>query len=93
MVSSVSTHFPVAFALPATALLSIEQGDAAIELYTLASRHPCVANSRWFEDVAGRHIDALAATLPPHMVTAARERGRARDLEATVVEFLNELEE
>jgi len=52
-----------------------------------------VANSRWFEDVAGRHIAAVAATLPPEVVTAAQERGRARDLEATVAELLVELGE
>jgi hypothetical protein len=52
-----------------------------------------VANSRWFEDVAGKHIAAVAATLPPEVVAVARERGRARDLEATVAELLAELEE
>ena len=52
-----------------------------------------MANSRWFEDVAGRHIAAVAATLPPEVVTAAQERGRARDLEATVAELLVELGE
>jgi hypothetical protein len=52
-----------------------------------------VANSRWFEDVAGKHIAAVAATLSPEVVAVARERGRARDLEATVAELLAELEE
>ena len=65
--------------------------EQAVELYALASRYPFVANSRWFEDVAGRHIAAVAATLPPDVVTAAQERGRARDLEATVAELLVEL--
>ena len=39
---------------------------------------------------AGR-LAAIAATLPPDAVAAARERGRARDLEATVAELLDEL--
>ena len=60
-------------------------------MYALASRYPYVANSRWFEDVFGRHIEAVAATLPPEAVEAARERGRARDLDATVKELLAEL--
>ena len=63
-----------------------------MELYALASRYPYVANSRWFADVFGRYIDALAATLPPEVAEAARERGRSRDLEATVKELLAELE-
>ena len=80
--------------LPAAALLLADAGklDRAVELYALALRYPYVANSRWFEDVFGRHIDAVAATLPPEVAEAARERGRARDLQATVKELLMELE-
>jgi tetratricopeptide (TPR) repeat protein len=82
------------YALPAVALLLADQGEKerAVEVYALASRHPFVANSRWFEDVAGRQIAAVAATLPPDVVTAAQARGRARDLEATVQELLDDLE-
>ena len=58
----------------------------AIKLYALASRYPYVANSRWFEDVVGRQIAAVAETLPPEVVVAAQERGKARDLEATMAE-------
>jgi tetratricopeptide (TPR) repeat protein len=83
------------YTLSAMALLLADQGEKerAVELYALASRYPFVANSRWFEDVAGQHIAAIAATLPPEVVTAAQERGRARDLDATVAELLAELEE
>jgi len=73
-----------------------EQGQegplAAVELYALAARYPCVANSRWFEDVFGRQIDALAETLPAEAVEAARKRGRARDMWETAKELLAELE-
>jgi tetratricopeptide (TPR) repeat protein len=81
-------------ALPATALLLADWGEKvrAVELYALASRYPLVANSRWFEDVAGRHIAAVAAVLPPEVVAATQERGRARDLWATVAELVAELE-
>ena len=74
---------PLIEALPAITLVLSEQGktEQAVELYALASRHPFVANSRWFEDVAGKHIAAVAATLPPEVVAAAQERGRARDLD------------
>ena len=65
----------------------------AVELYALASRYAFVANSRWFEDVAGKHIAAVAATLPPEVVAAAQERGKARDLWATAEEMLKELQD
>jgi hypothetical protein len=85
---------PFLFLLPGIALLLADQGEKerAVELYGLASRYEFVGNSRWFVDVAGRHITAVAATLPPDVVTAARERGRARDLDGTVTELLGELE-
>jgi hypothetical protein len=80
-------------ALPLCALLLADQGEVAraVELYALASRHPHVANSRWFEDVAGKQVAAAAAALPPDAVAAAQERGRERDLETTVEELLAEL--
>jgi DNA-binding SARP family transcriptional activator/predicted ATPase len=80
--------------LPAVALLLADTGEVerAVELYALASRHGYVGNSRWFEDVAGRQIAAAAAELPPEAVAAAQARGRARDLESTVMELLEELE-
>ncbi|MBN1583028.1 MAG: tetratricopeptide repeat protein [Anaerolineae bacterium] len=84
---------PTMAALPAAALLLAEQGETerAIELYALASCYPCVANSLWFDDVAGKHITAIAATLPLDIVTAAQERGRTRHLDTTVKELLAEL--
>jgi hypothetical protein len=82
-------------ALPAIALLLADRGQAerAVELYALASRYPQVSNAQWFEDVAGKEIAAVAATLKPDVVAAAQERGRARDLEATAGELLAELED
>jgi len=85
---------PLMYALPVICLLLTDQGEKeqAVELYALASRYPFVANSRWFENVAGQHIAAVAATLPPDVVAAAQERGRARDLWVTAAELLAELE-
>jgi predicted ATPase/DNA-binding SARP family transcriptional activator len=76
---------PPLFALPAAALLLADSGDAepAIEVYALASRYPFVANSVWHELVFGRHIEASAASMPPEVVDAARECGRARDMRET----------
>jgi len=79
--------------LPLITLLLADQGDEewAVELYALALCQPAVANSRWFQDVAGRHMTAVADTLPPDIVMAAKERGEARDVQATVAELLVEL--
>jgi tetratricopeptide (TPR) repeat protein len=77
-----------------TALLLADVGEVerAIELYALACRYPYVGNSRYWEDITGKHIAAAGATLPPEVVAAAQARGRARDLEATIAELLVELE-
>jgi hypothetical protein len=79
--------------LPAIALFLAVRGKAerAIELYALATRYPYIANSRWFEDVAGRQVDAAAADLPPDIIATAQARGRARDLDQTLEELLGEL--
>jgi len=86
---------PWIYALPALSLLLADGGEVerATELYALASRYPIVADSRWFEDVAGREIATAAAALPPDVVAAAQERGQARDLWVTVEELLDEFEE
>jgi predicted ATPase/DNA-binding SARP family transcriptional activator len=80
-------------AVAAMALLLAEQGrlERAVELYATASRYPLISNSRWFKDIVGKHIATAAATLSPQVVAAAQERGRARDLNATVAELLVEL--
>ena len=82
------------WALPFLALLLGEQGQAerAVEVYALASRYPYVANSRWYADVVGQRIAALAAALPPVVAAAAQARGQARDPWATAEELRAELE-
>jgi predicted ATPase len=81
------------YALPMTALLLIDLGQAerAVEIYALASRYGSVADSRLWEVIAGRELAAVAAVLPPEVADAAKARGRARDLWATVEELLVEL--
>jgi hypothetical protein len=85
--------YAVLQSLPAMALLLADGGEVerAVELYALALRSPYAANSRWFEDVTGKQIKAFSEMLPPEVVAAAQERGRVRDLEATVRELLDEL--
>jgi hypothetical protein len=82
------------YAFPLAALLLADRGEVerAVEMYALALKYPFVANSQWFEDVAGKQIAAAAATLSSDVVAAARERGRARDVGSTVVGLLAEFE-
>ncbi len=73
---------------PIDAFLTLHQtiyGQAGelVELCALVTRHPYFGNSRYREDITGKHIAAAAA---------AEERGRARDLDATVAELLGEFE-
>lgn len=71
------------------------QGDPiqAVELYSLACQAPAMGNSRWFGEVYGGPIAALAEGLPPEVIAAAKERGRARDIWQTAAELLEELNE
>lgn len=85
---------PMRFELPAMALLSIDEEkiERAVELYAAARQSPYIANSRWFEEIAGQEIAQAASTLPPDVVAEAEARGQARDLWSTAVALLEELE-
>ncbi len=78
--------------LGVTPLLIADVGDTAraVELWELACRDPAVANSRWWQDVVGEEIVSVAAELPQAIAAAARERGRARDVQATIEELVAE---
>ncbi len=65
--------------------------ERAVELYALAAGHPFVANSRLFEDIAGRYVRAATAGLPPDVVSAAHARGQALDWWEAAAELLTEL--
>ena len=76
--TDIGNHRQTLEELPAVALLIADLGqvERAVELYALASRFPRVGRSRWFSDVAGTPIDAIAAGLPPEVVAAALSAGR-----------------
>jgi predicted ATPase/DNA-binding SARP family transcriptional activator len=79
------------YALGTMALLLAQQAQVtqAIEIYSLIRRYNFVANSRWFQDVIGRHLDQTAANaLPATEVAAARKRGEAMQVWATVNQLL-----
>jgi len=78
--------------LPAFALLLAAQGNPgrAVELYALVTRYPVVATSQLMQDLAGKQIARVAASLPAELTQTALERGRARDLAATIAELIAE---
>jgi tetratricopeptide (TPR) repeat protein len=84
--------FTALLILPLAALVSLSQGKLtrAIELYTLARQFPFIANARWFEDVAGKHIDAAAMQLTVDQMQAAQLRGMGADLLAEIETLLLE---
>jgi tetratricopeptide (TPR) repeat protein len=94
-----SLELAVAAQMPSRHLLTLvgvarvlaRQGDRdrALELLALVMNHRL--SWQLAKDQAGPLIADLEAELPPEVVAAAQARGRARDLEATVAELLDEL--
>jgi predicted ATPase/predicted Ser/Thr protein kinase len=78
-------------AITAISAYFVAKGDGAkaLELITLINHHP--AAWQWTRDRVAPLAARLESELPSHVVAAAKERGRARDLDATVAELLDEL--
>jgi tetratricopeptide (TPR) repeat protein len=89
----IGAFIPLLYIMPIVSLLLVDHGEVeqAIELYSLASQHPFVSQGQLFEDIAGRHITALAASLPSDVVEAAKARGKEREMWDTASELLEEL--
>lgn len=87
------SFLPLIHALPGLALVLADEGypEKAVELYALAMTQGIVANSKWFEDIAGRELAEVAASLPPEVAQAARARGQALDLWQTAADLVEEL--
>jgi hypothetical protein len=86
---------PVMYGLPVAALLLADHGavDRAVELYACASRYDFVANSCWFEDMAGQQIRAMAASLPAEAVESAQEHGCVQDWDVMAADCLIDVRE
>jgi predicted ATPase/DNA-binding SARP family transcriptional activator len=93
LASEVGSLYALASGVPALALWYARQGETvrAVELYAVALNEPQVGNSKWFQDVVGVEIAAVATTLPSETVVAAQERGQGRDLKIAVLEVLTEM--
>ena len=65
--------------------------EKALEIYELAAGQPVFANSAWFHDLFGKNITACTEGLPDEIASAARERGRQRELWPSLEELLEML--
>jgi tetratricopeptide (TPR) repeat protein len=91
--ASETKHFAASLSSVVSAAVCLAgegQTERAVELYSLAARHPYVGNSKFRYDIAGKHIAAPAASRPPETVAAAQARGRARDLRLTLAKLVSE---
>jgi len=89
------SYLSLTHTLPGIALLFADQGEVerAVELYALAATQGIVANSKWFDDIAGEAVARAAEGLPAEVVEAAKARGRGLDLWEAAEGLLAELEE
>lgn len=76
------TPLTCCFAFPFLALLLAEQGELeqAITLYAMATRFPFVANSCWFERIAGGRIAVLTTGLASTTVATLQAKAQTLDL-------------
>jgi hypothetical protein len=72
--------------------LDADEAERVVGLHAMGMQSPMLANSRFHEDVIGQHVMTAAANLSPEAVAAAQTRGRARDLDATVADWLEKAE-
>ena len=72
--------------LPLAALLAADDGrpELSIELYSLARHIGFIKNSRYWQEIACRELDAVRDSLRPEVALAAEKRGRELDLRETV---------
>jgi predicted ATPase/DNA-binding SARP family transcriptional activator len=82
------------YALATMALLLAHRGYEirAVEVYSLIKRYNFVANSKWFEDVYGQHIENISKGLPAKKVEAARSRAQSMEVWDTTKRLLEEFD-
>ena len=64
--------------------------EEAVRLHALVNRYPYIANSRWFADIAGDHLTAVAAELPATVAEQAGQQGRNLDLWETARDLIGD---
>jgi hypothetical protein len=85
---------PALATFPPIALVLAADGDKAhaVEIWLSAKSFPFIANSKWFDDVAGRELEALVDSLPPDATSGVKARGRELDIWETVRGLLLDLD-
>jgi predicted ATPase/DNA-binding SARP family transcriptional activator len=84
------------YLLATAALLALDREgsqqsvELAVELYTIAQRHPLLAANSWYDQVVGREINAAAASLPPETMAALQARAQQADPFEAAAAFLEE---
>ena len=73
------------------AILADSKPEQAVELYTLACRHPYVGSSHLWKDLLLPEIASAAACLPPAVVKAAKTRAEEEDWEKAAENWLEKL--
>jgi predicted ATPase len=96
--ADVQAFIPLLTTLAGIALLLAERGEPvdqrkAADLYTMLSTHPYVANSRWFHQMVGRHIVAIAGPLSLNGRSVDYNPGDVRELQRRARELLADLEQ
>jgi len=84
---------PLFFAMAGIALLLADQGEIerAVELHARLTEQPIAATSQSRWDLVGKHLAAVAATLPAERAAAARARGQTGDVWLAASTLLKEL--
>ena len=75
-------------ALLARMLAEAGEVEQAVEVYATACSHPVASNSKYFDDLFGKHIADRARHLPAKNVEAARARGRSLTLSQAGEKYL-----
>ena len=89
-----SKNFFIVRALPAAALLLAAGGKVqrAVEAWSLAKSYAHVANSKWFEDIAGWKLEEVAAMAPSGTIATTRPTNQGMELWDLSAVFRAELE-
>lgn len=84
---------PLFFGMAGIALLLADQGESerAVELHARLTVQPMAATSQSRWDLVGKHLAAVAATLPAERAAAARARGQTGDVWIAASALLAEL--
>lgn len=82
------------FVAPVLALLNLVIGrvDEALAYYTFALGYGYIANSSWYHEFVGKHVEVAVETLRPEEVSAARERGMRLNPEMVIKHRLADIE-